>query len=115
MVRLTWVERDRCLRWGPGIVKTKSDLVVMPSGRQTFAVFCSPRDRRARNSGCGYTAYSFYTAKVIFGSRPSLPTRLLRPPQSRPITDMTARLSFAPSTDIHLAVRAGLDFESNLN
>ena len=29
---------------------------VMPSGRQIFAFFCSPHDRRAENSGCGYTA-----------------------------------------------------------
>ena len=49
---------------GLGRVKTKSDLVVMPSGRQIFAVFCSPHDRRAQNSGCGYTAWSFYTARV---------------------------------------------------
>jgi hypothetical protein len=40
---------------GLGRVKTKSDLVVMPGGRQIFAIFCSPRDRRAQNSGCGYT------------------------------------------------------------
>ena len=41
---------------GLGRVKTKSDLVVVPSGRQIFAFFYSPRDRRAQNSGCGYTA-----------------------------------------------------------
>jgi predicted transcriptional regulator len=29
-------------RLGLGRVKTKSDLVVMPSGRQIFAFFCSP-------------------------------------------------------------------------
>jgi hypothetical protein len=52
---------------GLGRVKTKSDLVVMPSGRQIFAFFYSPRDRRAQNSGCGYTAQSFYTARVAFG------------------------------------------------
>jgi molecular chaperone DnaK (HSP70) len=39
-----------------GRVKTKSDLVVMPSGRQIFAFFCSPHDRRAQKSRCGYTA-----------------------------------------------------------
>ena len=50
---------------GLGCVKTKSDLVVMPSGRQIFAFFCSQRDRIAQNSGCGYTAQSFYTARVI--------------------------------------------------
>jgi hypothetical protein len=42
--------------WGLGRVKTKSDLVVMPSARQIFAFFCSPSDRRAQNSGCDYTA-----------------------------------------------------------
>jgi hypothetical protein len=41
---------------GIGRVKTKSDLVVVPSGRQIFAFFYSLRDRRAQNSGCGYTA-----------------------------------------------------------
>ena len=41
---------------GLGRVKTKSDLVVMPSGRQIFAFFCSQRDRIAQNSGCGCTA-----------------------------------------------------------
>src|SRR6476659_3942306 len=44
---------------GLGRVKTKSDLVVMPSGRQIFAFFCSPHDRRAQNSGCDYTPQSF--------------------------------------------------------
>jgi hypothetical protein len=51
---------------GLGRVKTKSDLVVMSSGRQIFAFFCSPHDRRAQNSGCDYTPQSFYTARVIF-------------------------------------------------
>src|SRR5262245_10073231 len=46
---------------GLGRVKTKSDLVVVPSGRQIFAFFCSPHDHRAQNSGCGYTALSFHT------------------------------------------------------
>jgi hypothetical protein len=45
-------------------VKTKSDLVVMPSGRQIFAFFCSPHHCRAQNSGCDYTPQSFYTARV---------------------------------------------------
>src|SRR5580704_6966469 len=53
---------------GLGRVKTKSDLVVMPSGRQIFAFFCSPHDRRAQNSGCDYTPQSFYTARVNNGS-----------------------------------------------
>ena len=47
-----------------GRVKTKSDLVVVPSGRQIFAFFCSPHDHRAQNFGCGYTAWSFYTARA---------------------------------------------------
>src|SRR6202041_1857379 len=47
---------------GLGRVKTKSDLVAKPSGRQIFAFFCSPHDRRAQNSGCDYTPQSFYTA-----------------------------------------------------
>jgi hypothetical protein len=51
---------------GLGRVKTKSDLVVMPSGRQIFAFFCSPHDHRAQNSRCGDTARSFYTVRVIF-------------------------------------------------
>jgi hypothetical protein len=37
-------------------------LVVMPSGRQIFACFCSSHDDSVQNSGCGYTAWSFYTA-----------------------------------------------------
>jgi hypothetical protein len=41
---------------GLGRVKRKSDLVVMPSGRQIFAFVCSPHDHRAQKSGCGYTA-----------------------------------------------------------
>ena len=49
---------------GLGRVKTKSDLVVMSSGRQIFAFFCSPHARRAQNSGCDYTPQSFYTARV---------------------------------------------------
>ena len=44
---------------GLGRVKTKSDLVVMSSGRQIFAFLCSPHDRRAQNSGCDYTPQSF--------------------------------------------------------
>jgi hypothetical protein len=48
---------------GLGRVKTKSDLVVVSSGGQIFAFFCSPLDHRAQNSGCGYTAQSFHTAR----------------------------------------------------
>src|SRR5262249_29675567 len=40
---------------GLGRVKTKSDLVIAPSGRQIFAFFCSPHDHRGQNSGCDYT------------------------------------------------------------
>ena len=36
---------------GLGRVKTKSDLVVTPSGRQIFAFFCAPHDHRAPISG----------------------------------------------------------------
>jgi hypothetical protein len=34
--------------WGLGRVKTKSDLVVTPSGRQIFTFFCSPHDYRVQ-------------------------------------------------------------------
>ena len=61
---------------GLGRVKTKSDLIVMPSGRQIFAFFCSPHDRRAQNSGCDYTPQSFYTARV---NRDRNPMSALRP------------------------------------
>jgi hypothetical protein len=47
---------------GPGCVKTKSDLVVMPSGGRIFVFFRSAHDPRAQNSRCGYTASSFHTA-----------------------------------------------------
>ena len=50
---------------GPGCVKTKSDLVVMPSGGRIFVFFRSAHDHRAQNSSCGYTASSFHTAWVI--------------------------------------------------
>src|ERR1700730_9322491 len=36
---------------GLGRVKTKSDLIVMPSGRQIFAFFCSPHDHRTKIPG----------------------------------------------------------------
>jgi hypothetical protein len=41
---------------GPGRVKTKSNLVVALSGGGIFAFFCSERDHKPQNSGCGYTA-----------------------------------------------------------
>ena len=47
---------------GPACVKTKSDLVVMPSEGRICAFFCSERDHKPQNSGCGYTAQSFHTA-----------------------------------------------------
>src|SRR5258705_8543428 len=47
---------------GLGCVKTKSDLVVMPSEGRIFAFFCSERDYKPQNSGCGYTTHSFHTA-----------------------------------------------------
>ncbi len=43
-------------------MKTKSDLVVMPSEGRIFAFFCSERDHKPQNSGCGYTTQSFHTA-----------------------------------------------------
>src|SRR5208283_6224820 len=76
---------------GLGCAKTKSDLVVMPSGRQIFMFFCSPHDHRAQNSGYGYTAWSFYTARVIncrAGLRPSAAARHL-------ITDTTQAVGAA--------------------
>jgi hypothetical protein len=54
---------------GPGCVKTKSDLVVMPSERRIFALFCPERDHKPQNSGCGYTRQSFHTAWVQSGRR----------------------------------------------
>src|SRR5258708_15903362 len=47
---------------GLGCVKTKSHLVVMPSEGRIFAFFCSERDHKPQNSGCGYTTQSFHTA-----------------------------------------------------
>jgi hypothetical protein len=37
-------------------VKTKSNLVIALSGGGIFAFFCSERDHKPQNSGCGYTA-----------------------------------------------------------
>jgi putative ABC transport system substrate-binding protein len=45
-------------------VKTKIDLVVMPSGRRIFAFFCSERGHKPQNFGCVYTAQRFHTAWV---------------------------------------------------
>src|SRR5262249_24502469 len=49
---------------GLGRVKTKSDLVVMPSGGRIFAFFCSERDHTPQNFGCNHTAQRFHTARV---------------------------------------------------
>jgi hypothetical protein len=50
---------------GLGRVKTKIDLVVMPSGRRIFAFFCSDeRGHKPQNFGCVYTAQRFHTAWV---------------------------------------------------
>src|SRR6266699_1180677 len=58
---------------GLGCVKTKSDLVVMPSEGRIFAFFCSERDHKPQNSGCGYTTQSFHTAWVLFSHRAPSP------------------------------------------
>src|SRR5208337_2811531 len=50
-----------------GCAKTKSDLVLMPSGRQVFAFFCSAPDHRPQDSGCSHTAQRFHTAWVKGG------------------------------------------------
>jgi hypothetical protein len=47
---------------GLGRVKTKTDLVIMPSGGRIFAFIFSARDHRPQNSGCSHTAQSFHTA-----------------------------------------------------
>src|SRR5258705_9914421 len=47
--------------------QTKSDLVVMPSEGRIFAFFCSERDHKPQNSGCGYTTQNFHTAWAITG------------------------------------------------
>jgi len=50
---------------GLGRAKTKSDLVLTPSGGRIFAIFRSERDHKPQYSGCGYTAWSFHTARVM--------------------------------------------------
>ena len=49
---------------GLGRVKTKSDLVVMPSGRQIFRFFAL-RMTVEPKIPVRFTAWSFYTARVI--------------------------------------------------
>jgi hypothetical protein len=73
---------------GLGRVKTKSDLVVMPSGRQIFVFFCSQRDRIAQNSGCGCTAER----------RPPAIVSLTSPIAER-ITSMRGLASIRPAID----------------
>ena len=91
---------------GPGCVKTKSDLVVMPSGGRIFALFCSAHGHRAQNSGCGYTASSFHTAWVISrraghppGGGPQ-PSPVFLDKQTRPLTN---DLSRSPSRSLSSA------------
>ena len=102
---------------GLGCAKTKSDLVLMPSGRRIFAFSCSLHDCRAQNSGCGFTAQSFYTARVktrppvqhphvcfrqlrIFSEArssfpsPAAPARRSRLPAARPSSLMRHRLDW---------------------
>jgi hypothetical protein len=55
---------------GLGCAKTKTDLVVMPSGRQIFAFFSSERDHKPQNSRCSHTAQRFHTARVKNGVLP---------------------------------------------
>src|SRR5271167_1834180 len=43
----------------------------MPSEGRIFAFFCSERDHKPQNSGCGYTAQSFHTAWTHSGGRRS--------------------------------------------
>ena len=48
-----------------GCAKTKSDLVVMPSGRQIFAFFCSPHDHRVMGGGAeGASSWSAHSSRV---------------------------------------------------
>jgi hypothetical protein len=51
---------------GLGCAKTKTDFALMPSGRRIFAIFCSERNHKPQYCGCGHTAWSFHTARVIF-------------------------------------------------
>src|ERR1700681_1831351 len=44
----------------------------MPSGGRNFAFFCSERDHKPQNSGCGYTAQSFHTAWTRTGRQINL-------------------------------------------
>jgi len=76
---------------GPGCVKTKSDLVVMPSEGQIFALFCSERDHKPQNSGCVYTTQSFHTAWATRRHRPAA--------ESSPGMKSESRCVAAPATE----------------
>src|SRR5260370_28437089 len=47
---------------GPGRVKTRSDLVAMPSGARIFAFIRSACPHTPQKSWCAFTAQSFHTA-----------------------------------------------------
>ena len=84
---------------GLGCAKTKSDLVVMPSGRQIFAFFRSPHNRRPQNSGCG----AYLLALEIERAPATMPTplragpsfKLLRPRPQSGLTGRRALISVA--------------------
>jgi hypothetical protein len=63
---------------GLACVKTKTDLVVMPSGGRIFAFFCSERYEKPQYSGCGPEAASCGAAS---GSQQSNPVPLQPPPR----------------------------------
>jgi hypothetical protein len=50
---------------GPGRVKTRSDLVVMPCGARIFAFIRALCARSPQKSWCAFTVQSFHTAWVI--------------------------------------------------
>src|SRR5216683_7652354 len=52
---------------GPGRVKTRSDLVVMPCGARIFAFIRSPSAHTPQKSWCAFTAQSFHTAWATSG------------------------------------------------
>jgi hypothetical protein len=54
---------------GPGRVKTRSDLVVMPCAARIFAFFRSPCAHTPQKSWCVFTAQSFHTAWARTGSQ----------------------------------------------
>jgi hypothetical protein len=56
---------------GLGRVKTKSDLVAMPSGRQIFAFFCSPHDVEPKIPG------RLYRLEFLHSQGPNRKSRLV--------------------------------------